>query len=48
VVSALINVTCVIRHSAIREVSSYISVYIVVSALMYVMFVIEHSVIRAI
>jgi len=48
VVSALILVMCVIRHSVKRAVCYDINVYIMVSALIVVMFVIRHSVTRAI
>jgi len=46
VVSDLILVMCVIRHSVNRAVLKDINVYIVVSALIIVVCVISHSVTR--
>jgi len=45
VVSTVILVMCVIRHSVNRSILKHINVYIVVSALTLVMCVIRHSVV---
>jgi hypothetical protein len=48
VVSALMSVMFVVRHSVIVAVSLNMDAYIVASALMFVMFVVRHSVIGAV